>query len=61
MRSKINTEDENKTRLNTLLMKESKRVGSENITAALQQKRIDEQKKRYCYFFFPFQDINICC
>ena len=47
MKSKIETEDENMARLNTLLMKESKRVGSENITAVLQQKRIDEQKKRY--------------
>eukprot|EP00026_Physarum_polycephalum_P001526 Phypoly_transcript_01528.p1 GENE.Phypoly_transcript_01528~~Phypoly_transcript_01528.p1 ORF type:complete len:1080 (+),score=256.77 Phypoly_transcript_01528:75-3314(+) len=46
MKSKLATEDENMTRLNTLLLKEAKRVGSENITAALQQKRIDEQKKR---------------
>lgn len=34
-------------RINTLLMKETKRVGSETITAALQKKRIEEQKKRF--------------
>ena len=33
-------------RLNAILAKESRRVGSETITSALHQKRIEDQKRR---------------
>lgn len=45
--AKVSSEDDTIKRLTAILAKESKRVGSETITAALQQKRIDDQMRRY--------------
>lgn len=53
LKSKIVTEEDTKARISNLLIKETKRVGGETITAALQQKRIDEQKKRFPFFLYP--------